>query len=31
MAALGFATGFVLDILIALVGCVGSITLLGAR
>ena len=31
MAALGFATGFVLGILIALVGCVGSITLLGAR
>lgn len=31
MAAFGFATGFVLGILIALVGCVGSITLLGAR
>lgn len=31
MAAFGFATGFVLGILIALVGCVGSITLFGAR
>lgn len=31
MAALGFATACVLGILIALVGCVGSIALLGAR
>lgn len=31
MAALGFATACVLGILIALVGCVGSITLLSAR
>lgn len=31
MAALGFATACVLGILIALVGCAGSIALLGAR
>ena len=31
MAALGFATACVLGTLIALVGCVGSIALLGAR